>query len=129
MKYRLPVCKGEQTRKTLTESREIHMFLGVNNVIMMSESREVNMFLGVNNVIMQGTWMNIINHGGWRFPSGDSCVRSLDLEGPQVWFRVYTALIHQRQTGQEQDLLLLRHGTEGRDVHSDGVDAVRWYVK
>ena len=56
------------------------------------------MFLGVNDVVMQGTWMNIVDQDGWGIHSGDGCVRSLDLEGPHVWFRVYTTLIHQRQT-------------------------------
>merc|ERR1719362_857915 len=68
-------------------------------------------------------WMDIINHDGTRIRSGGGCVRSFDLGGPHVWFRVYTALIHQRQTRQEQDLLLLCYGTKGSDVHSDGVDA------
>ena len=71
------------------------------------------------------TRMNEVDHDRRRIRSGDGSVRSLDLECPQVSFWVLARAITQRQTGQEQHLLLMRHGTECRDVHSDGVDAVQ----
>ena len=62
--------------------------------------------------------------GGWSHRVG-GCVRSLDLEGPQVWFWVLTRAIHQRQTGQEQDTLLIRHAIELADFDTDGIDAMQ----
>ena len=82
--------------------------------------------LYVNNTdYFTDTWMNVVDHDRRRIPSVGRCVRSLDLEGPQVCFWVHTRAIHQRQTGQEQHLLLMLHGAECRDVHSDGIDAVQ----
>jgi len=67
--------------------------------------------------------MDVVDHDSRRIRSGGGCVRSLDLEGPQVSFWVLATAIHQRQTGQEQHLLLMLHGTECRDVHSNCIDA------
>ena len=36
------------------------------------------------------TWVDVVDHDSRRIPSEDGCVRSLDLEGPQVWFWVLT---------------------------------------
>ena len=69
-------------------------------------------------------WMNVVNRDRRRIPSGDGWSRSLDLEGPHVRFWVLARAIPQRQTGQEQHLLLILHGTEGRDVHAHGIDTV-----
>ena len=75
--------------------------------------------------------MHVVDHhrrgihrvGGWSHSIG-GCVRSLDLECPQVRFWVLARAIPQRQTGQEQHLLLIIHGTECRDVHAHGIDTV-----
>ena len=48
--------------------------------------------------------MHIVDHDRRRIHRGDGSVRSLDLDGPQVWFWVLTRAIHQRQTGQKQHL-------------------------
>ena len=49
--------------------------------------------------------------------------RSLDLECPHVRFWVLARAIPQRQTGQEQHLLLIPHGTEPSNVDTDRIDA------
>ena len=68
------------------------------------------------------TGMNVVNHDRWCIHSRNGWNRSLDLEGPHIWFWVHTRTIHQRQTGQEQHLLLPRHGTKRRDIDSHGID-------
>ena len=69
--------------------------------------------------------MHVVDHhrrgihrvGGWS--------RSLDLECPHVRFWVLARAIRQRQTGQEQHLLLIQHGTELSNVDTHGIDAVQ----
>ena len=73
--------------------------------------------------------MNVVDHDRRRIRSGDGCVRSLDVEGPQVWFWVLARATHQRQTGQEQDILLIRHAIELPDFHTDGIDAMQENTK
>ena len=48
--------------------------------------------------------MNEVDHDRRRIRSGDGWSRSLDVEGPQVWFWVLARTTRQRQTGQEQHL-------------------------
>ena len=69
--------------------------------------------------------MDVVYHDRRRIPSSDGSVRSLDVEGPQVWFWVLTRATHQRQTGQEQDILLIRHAMELADFDTDGIDAMQ----
>ena len=71
--------------------------------------------------------MGIVNHHRRRFVfhTVGRYGRSLDLEGPQVWFWVLARAIHQRQTGQEQDILLKRHATELTHFDADGIDAMQ----
>ena len=67
-------------------------------------------------VIDQGTResaAHIVARGSCRF----------HIEGPQIRFWVSPNAIHHRQAGQQQHFLLVRHGTEGGDVDSHGVDA------
>ena len=73
--------------------------------------------------------MNVVDHDRPRIPSGDGCVRSLDVEGPQVWFWVLARATHQRQTGQEQDILLIQHAMEFANFHTDGIDAMQENTK
>ena len=73
--------------------------------------------------------MHVVDHDRRRFPSGDGCVRSLDLEGPQVWFWVLARATHQRQTGQEQDIFLIRHAMEFANFDTDGIDAIQGNAK
>ena len=74
-------------------------------------------------------WMDVVYHGRRRLPSDDGSVRSLDLEGPQVRFGVLARAIHQRQTGQEQDILLIHHTMELTNFHTDCIDAVQENTK
>ena len=73
--------------------------------------------------------MDVIYHDSRRLPSGDGCVRSLDLEGPQVRFWVLARATHQRQTGQEQDIFLIRHAIKLADFDTDGIDAIQENTK
>ena len=71
------------------------------------------------------TWVDIINQ---RLRETlaiivGRCGRRLDVKSPQIRLRVLTKTTGQRQTGQQQRFLLVRHGTEGGDVDSHGVDA------
>ena len=68
--------------------------------------------------------MHVVDHHRRGIHRVGGCVRSLDLEGPQVWVRVLARAIRQRQTGQEQHLLLILHGTECLDVHAHGIDTI-----
>ena len=80
--------------------------------------------------------MHVVDHhrrgihrvGGWSHSVG-RCVRSLDLEAPQVWFWVLTRATHQRQTGQEQNILLIRHAMKLANFHTDGIDAIQGNTK
>ena len=78
---------------------------------------------------LTNTWMNVVDHDRRRIHSGDGCVRSLDLEGPQVWFWVLARATHQRQTGQEQHILLLRHAIELAKFDTDGIDTIQEKTK
>ena len=71
------------------------------------------------------TWMYVVDHHRRRISFHEADGWSRNLESPQVWFWIFARLICQRVTRQEQDFFLARHGTEWRDVHSHGVDAVK----
>ena len=74
-------------------------------------------------------WMNVVDHDRRQIPSGEGCARCLDLEGPQVWFWVLARAIHQRQTGQEQDILLIRHAIKLTNFDTDGINAIQENTK
>ena len=75
------------------------------------------------------TRMNVVDHDRRGIHSVGGWSRSLDFECPQVRFWVFSRAIHQRQTGQKHDLLLIRHGTEGRDIDSHGIDTTQTWRK
>ena len=74
--------------------------------------------------MFQRAWMYVVDHDSRGVPSGHGSIRSLHLEGPQVWLGVLPGTIHQWQPGQEQEGLLIRRATKMTNLDTHGIDTI-----